>query len=345
MWKWQEHSICSQTGTKSNYEAHGKILVMSPERKLKIDLVIPIFNEAGVVEQTHTQVCKVIDTLPHDFQFIYVDDGSSDGTVDTLRKIADSDPRITVLQLSRNFGHQAALTAGMDASQGDVLITMDGDGQHPPELIPQMLNLLAGGYDIVQTQRIDDGGAISFKKWTSNFFYRLINIISGTQILQGAADFRALSRNALNGLRSMHEYHRFLRGMISWMGYNSIILPYYEPMRIAGKSKYSLGKMIRLASDAIFSFSLAPLYIGLSTGLVFFILAIAQLVYVLILWLTGNTEQVVAGWSSLMGVLLIASGIIMILLGFIGVYVGYIFQEVKRRPVYLLKGKERKDGP
>ncbi|MFM8367634.1 MAG: glycosyltransferase, partial [Chloroflexota bacterium] len=162
---------------------------------------------------------------------------------------------------------------------------------------------------------------------------------SGTQILQGAADFRALSRNALKGARSMHEYHRFLRGMISWMGYNSVILPYHEPDRIAGKSKYSLGKMLRLASDAIFSFSLAPLYIGLSAGFVFFVLAGVQLFYVLSLWLTGNTQRVEPGWSSLMGVLLIASGIIMILLGFIGVYVGYIFQEVKRRPIYLVKGR------
>ncbi|MBC7877785.1 MAG: glycosyltransferase family 2 protein [Anaerolineales bacterium] len=313
---------------------------MASKQKLKVDLVIPIFNEADVVEKTHSQVCEVIDSLPHDFKFIYIDDGSNDGTVAALRRIAGADPRISLLQLSRNFGHQAALTAGMDAADGDVVITMDGDGQHPPELIPKMLGLITQGYDIVQTQRIDDGGSISFKKWTSNFFYRLINIISGTQILQGAADFRALSRDALNGLRSMQEYHRFLRGMISWMGYSSVILPYHEPVRIAGKSKYSLGKMIRLASDAIFSFSLAPLYIGLSTGLAFFILAIAQLTYVLILWLTGQTERVVAGWSSLMGILLIASGIIMILLGFIGVYVGYIFQEVKRRPIYLIKGKE-----
>ena len=317
---------------------------MSPRRKLKVDLVIPIFNEAGIVGQTHAHVREIIDSLPHDFQFIYVDDGSNDGTVDTLRKITSADPRIILLQLSRNFGHQAALTAGMDASHADVVITMDGDGQHPPELIPKMLGLITQGYDIVQTQRIDDGRSISFKKWTSNFFYRLINIISGTQILQGAADFRALSRDALDGLRSMHEYHRFLRGMISWMGYSSVILPYHEPARIAGKSKYSLGKMIRLASDAIFSFSLAPLYIGLSTGLLFFILAIAQLIYVLTLWLTGHTERVVAGWSSLMGILLIASGIIMILLGFIGVYVGYIFQEVKRRPIYLIKGSKQEDG-
>ena len=316
----------------------------SPKELLKIDLVIPIYNESGIVEQTYEHVREIIDSLSHDFHFIYVDDGSNDGTVDTLRRMAGVDPRISVLQLSRNFGHQAALTAGMDASSGDVVITMDGDGQHPPELIPKMLALITQGYDIVQTQRIDDGQSISFKKWTSNFFYRLINMISGTQILQGAADFRAMSRDALAGLRSMHEYHRFLRGMISWMGYSSVILPYHEPARIAGKSKYSLGKMFRLASDAIFSFSLAPLYIGLSTGLLFFILAIAQLTYVLTLWFTGHTERVVAGWSSLMGILLIASGIIMILLGFIGVYVGYIFQEVKHRPIYLIKGNKSEHG-
>lgn len=320
---------------------------MSPKKqKLKVDLVIPVFNESEVIGQTYADICRIVDSLPFDFKFIYVDDGSNDGTVDTLRKIADEDPRISLLQLSRNFGHQAALTAGMDASRGDAMISMDGDGQHPPEMLPQMINLIQQGFDIVQAQRLAarDDRSISFKKITSNFFYWLINKISGTQVLQGAADFRALSRNALDGVRSMREYHRFLRGMISWMGYKSVILPYHEPARIAGKSKYSLGKMIRLASDAIFSFSLAPLYIGLSSGLAFFVLAIAQLAYVLILWLTGQTERVVAGWSSLMGILLIASGIIMILLGFIGVYVGYIFQEVKRRPIYLLKGKLPDDG-
>jgi polyisoprenyl-phosphate glycosyltransferase len=318
---------------------------MSPKRKskLKVDLVIPVFNEAEVIRQTHADICQVIDDLPHEVRFIYVDDGSDDGTVDTLREISMDDRRVTLLMLSRNFGHQAALTAGMDASQGDLMISMDGDGQHPPGMIPQMIALIEQGYDVVQAQRIEESG-VSFKKATSGFFYWLINRISGTQVLQGAADFRALSRNALDGVRSMKEYHRFLRGMISWMGYNSVILPYHESARTAGKSKYSLGKMLRLASDAIFSFSLAPLYIGLSAGLAFFVLAAAQLIYVASLWLTGNTEQVEPGWSSLMAILLLASGIIMILLGFIGVYVGYIFQEVKRRPIYLLKGKLPDDG-
>ncbi len=306
--------------------------------KLTVDLVIPVYNEAEAVEKTYADICRVVNPLPFAFRFIFVDDGSDDGTADVLRKISANDRRAMLLFLSRNFGHQAALTAGMDAAQADVMISMDGDGQHPPEMIPQMIALVQQGYDVVQAQRIEENG-ISFKKTSSNFFYWLLNGISGTQVLPGAADFRALSRNALEGVRSMREYHRFLRGMISWMGYNSVILPYREPARIAGKSKYSLGKMARLAADAIFSFSLAPLYIGLSVGLLFFLLAGAQLIYVLALWLTGNTERVVPGWSSLMGALLIASGTIMILLGFIGVYVGYIFQEVKRRPIYLVKGK------
>ncbi len=315
---------------------------MSPRRKskLQIDLVIPVYNEAEALAQTYAELRATIDSLPYDFRLIYVDDGSTDGTADALRAICADDPRATLLRLSRNFGHQAALTAGMDASDGDMMISLDGDGQHPPTLIPKMIALIEQGYDVVQGQRIEEKRAASFKKITSNFFYWLINRISGTRILQGAADFRALSRNALNGLRSMREYHRFLRGMVAWVGYESVILPYHEPQRVAGKSKYSLGKMTRLASDAVFSFSLAPLYIGLSAGAAFFILAAIEAIYVLSLWTVGNAQHLEPGWSSLMGVLLIASGTIMILLGFIGVYVGYIFQEVKRRPIYLLKADE-----
>jgi len=313
---------------------------MSSKRKPKIDLVIPVFNEAGVIEQFHQQISPVLNGIPAPFHIYFVDDGSTDGTADALRKIAASDSLVTILTLSRNFGHQAALTAGLDASQGDFVISMDGDGQHPPELIAQMLDLYQQGYEIIQAQRVDDGRIVSIKQVTSSAFYNLINRISGTQIVPGAADFRGMSRQVVDALKSMPEYHRFLRGMVSWMGYRSIILPYSETRRMGGSSKYSFGKMFRLASDAIFSFSLIPLYIGLSTGFLFFTLAFVQLTYVLTLWFTGNTERVVPGWSSLMAILLIGSGIIMILLGFIGVYVGYIFQEVKKRPVYILKKDE-----
>jgi polyisoprenyl-phosphate glycosyltransferase len=311
---------------------------MSPkESKHTIDLVIPIFNEAGVVEQTYAKIREVIQRLPHEFSIYFVDDGSTDGTTESLTALAREDACITVLTLARNFGHQAALTAGLDASRGDFVITMDGDGQHPPAMITQMIELFEQGYDIVQAQRIEEETGVSFKRTTSSGFYSLINRISGTHMTAGAADFRGLSRQAVDALKSMPEYHRFLRGMIAWMGYRSAILPYHETSRVAGKSKYSFRKMFRLAMDAIFSFSLVPLYIGLSAGGLFFCLAALEMIYVLSFWISGRTSNLAPGWSSLMFVILIVSGTIMILLGFIGVYVGYIFQEVKRRPVYLLK--------
>ena len=316
---------------------------MPRKSRLSIDIVIPVFNEAGVVEQTYAGLCAVIDPLPYNFSIYYVNDGSTDETSGSLAALEKRDKRVHVIELSRNFGHQAALSAGLDASRSGLVITMDCDGQHPPELIPEMIALFKQGYDVIQGQRGDSVSMGLFKKWTSGGFYKILNLISGTRVLPGAADFRAMSRQAVDALKAMPEYHRFLRGMIVWMGYRSVILPYHEPGRIAGRSKYSLGKMIRLASDAIFSFSLMPLYIGLSTGLVFIVLALAQMIYVLTLWLTHQTASIVPGWSSLMAVMLVASGIIMILLGFIGVYVGYIFQEVKHRPVYLIRRPKSED--
>lgn len=315
---------------------------MSPrKRKFAVDIIIPVFNEAGVVEQTFMKICNVIDGLPHEFKFYYVDDGSTDGTVDSLSLLARQDRRVSVLELSRNFGHQAALTAGLDAARGDFVISMDGDGQHPPEMIPQMIDLFSQGYDIVQAQRIgDDEQGFSFKQISSSAFYSVINTISGTRFLPGAADFRGLNRQALDALKSMPEYHRFLRGMITWMGYRSVVLPYHESRRVAGRSKYSFGKMFRLAMDAIFSFSLIPLYIGMTLGGVLLCLAAVQIIYVLSFWLSARSSELEPGWSSLMSVTLIIGGVMMILLGFIGVYIGYIFQEVKRRPVYLLKKGE-----
>jgi dolichol-phosphate mannosyltransferase len=312
-----------------------------PDPRKSVDIVIPVYNEAGVVEQTHANLRRVLDPLPYDFHFIYVDDGSSDETPSSLAALQQADARVQPLLLSRNFGHQAALSAGMQNARADMIVTMDGDGQHPPELVPQMLDLLLKGYDVVQTQRMDEAEPPSFKKWTSESFYRLINLISGTQVLPGAADFRALSRQALAAIKSMPEYHRFLRGMVAWIGYPTVILPYQPVERLAGKSKYSFKKMMRLAMDAIFSFSLVPLYIGLSAGGLLLCLAVVEAIYVLSFWVTGRTSTLAPGWSSLMFVILIVGGVLMVLLGFIGVYIGYIFQEVKRRPVYLIKEQHR----
>lgn len=319
----------------------GRIILMSRKKsESTVDLVIPVFNEAGVIEQTYAAIREVIQRLPHTFHIIFVNDGSTDGTADSLAALARQDRCISILTLARNFGHQAALTAGLDASRGDFVITLDGDGQHPPEMISRMIDLYEQGYDIVQAQRIEEQGSFSFKQATSTGFYSLINRISGTQMTPGAADFRGTSRQVVDALKSMPEYHRFLRGMTAWVGYRSVILPYHETERFAGKSKYSPTKMFRLAMDAVFSFSLVPLYIGLSAGGVFFCLAALEMIYVLSFWVTGRTSNLAPGWSSLMFVILIVSGMIMVLLGFIGIYVGYIFQEVKRRPVYLLKEDE-----
>jgi glycosyltransferase involved in cell wall biosynthesis len=314
---------------------------VGPQANLAVDIVIPVFNEAGIVEKSYESLSAAIGPSPHSFTLSYVNDGSTDATAASLAGLAARDPRVRVIELSRNFGHQAALTAGIDAAQGDVVITMDCDGQHPPELIPQMLELISSGYDIVQGQRAADAQTTGFKKSTSAAFYRLLNAISGTRVEPGAADFRAMSRQTVDALKSMPEYHRFLRGMISWMGFRSVILPYHESTRLGGRSKYSIAKMLRLAMDALFSFSLAPLYIGLSLGGLFLCLALAEMLYVLSFWVTGRTSGLAAGWSSLMFILLIIGGMLMILLGFVGVYVGYIFQEVKHRPVYLV----RKGGP
>lgn len=311
-----------------------------PRSRVRVDIVLPLYNEIDGFERTYKGLRTAIDPLPYEFELLCVDDGSTDGTAELIERISRRDKRVRLVCLSRNFGHQAALTAGLASSRGDVVVTMDGDGQHPPELIPQMLELVKQGYDIVQGQRVDSVATGALKQWSSGKFYQFLNLISGTHVLPGAADFRALSRQAVDALNSMPEYHRFLRGMISWMGFRSVILPYHETRRIAGKSKYSLRKMIKLAMDAIFSFSLAPLYVGLSLGGVLLCLAALEMAYVLSFWVSGRTSGLAPGWSSLMFVILIVGAMLMLLLGFVGVYVGYIFQEVKRRPVFLTDKKE-----
>jgi hypothetical protein len=215
---------------------------------------------------------------------------------------------------------------------------MDGDGQHPPSLIPEMLRLHKAGYDVVQTQRLDDVQSGSFfKRATSALFYRLVSFVGEVDLSPGASDFRLLSRPALEALRSLPEYHRFVRGMIAWIGFPNVMLPYKPSARLAGKPKYSLKRMLSLAADGFFSFSLVPLWIGLLLGAVFILLAATELAYTTYVWFGGHREQLVPGWASLVLILTIASAITMVLQGILGIYVGMIFKEVKRRPIYIVK--------
>ena len=302
-----------------------------------VDLIIPLYNEEELVEVFFHQLSGAIDELPYHFRITYVNDGSTDQTQARIEAIEAKDSRVRIVELSRNFGHQAALTAGLDLATGDYAITLDGDGEHPPELIGEFLSLAEQGFEIVLAQREEAQQTGRFKRWTSELFYTVINSIGSTKIQPGAADFRLISRDVLESLKEMREYHRFLRGMIPWMGYRTAIIPYTPKPRIAGQSKYSLKKMTRLAVNAIFSFSLVPLYISLSLGGLFLILAMLEAVYVLSFWFTGRQDSLAPGWSSLMFMLLVIGGMVMITLGMIGIYLGFIFQEVKRRPIYLAR--------
>jgi dolichol-phosphate mannosyltransferase len=311
-------------------------------RGLAIDIVVPLYNEEEIVAEFHRRLIDVVTPLrrEHQVRIYYVNDGSVDQTGAELAKLAADDAGVTVLELSRNFGHQAALTAGLDRAEGEVVVTLDGDGQHPPELIPDMVSLYQAGYEVVLTQRLPTD-LPRFKRWTSTAFYRLLSVIGDTPVLAGSADYRLVARPVLDALRAMREYHRFLRGMVAWAGFKTVVLPYAQPARIGGRPKYSLARMARFAADATFSFSLVPVGIALLVGLGLLLLAAAEAVYVLSFWLTGRQHLLVPGWSSLMFMVLIVGAALMIAVGLLGVYVGYIFQEVKRRPVYILRAVHR----
>ena len=308
----------------------------------RIDFVIPLFNERDSIPAFHSSLAELL--LPDGFErrYIYVDDGSTDGTQASLEKLASEDKRVTVVELSRNFGHQAALSAGLDEATGDIVITLDGDGQHPAHLVPEMLRLHDSGYDIVQAQRLDEPGKAGFlKRITSRGFYRMLSIVGEVSLVEGASDFRLLSKSALDALKLLPEYHRFLRGMIVWIGFPSVILPYKPSARLAGKTKYSVRKMLRLAMDGMFSFSLVPLRIGLVLGAAFIGLAALELAFVAWVWFRNGFQQLVPGWTSIILILTLSGALNMILVGILGIYVGMIFQEVKRRPVYLVRSRSR----
>ena len=315
---------------------------MTPSRT--VDFLIPVFNEGPSLHGFHARLTEATAGLPHSFRFLYINDGSSDDSVQVLADLGAADSRVRAINLTRNFGHQAALSAGLDACDADAVIMMDGDGEHPPSLVPEMIRRFESGYDIVHTQRLDQGrGGIFLKKLTSRGFYWTINRLGETQIAEGSADFRLMSREAVMALRQLPEYHRFYRGMVQWIGFSSVVLPFVPETRIAGKSKYSLRKMLRLAADGMFSFSLAPLRLGLLLGGIFLLLAGAEIVYVLSFWFRGAHSQLVPGWSSLIVVITVSSAFSMLLTGILGIYVGMIFQEVKRRPLYLVKGWTRQE--
>lgn len=302
-----------------------------------LNIVVPLYDEEACILEFHQRLIDVLEKCGHPFRILYVDDGSTDATCEKLVGLVDLDKRITVIQLSRNFGHQAALAAGLEAADGEIIVTMDGDGQHPPELIPVLLDKYCEGYEIVQTKRRETGKVSAFKRLSSRFFYWLINKLGNTKIQPGTADFRLMTAKVVRAICGMPEYHRFLRGLIPWLGFKACYLEYDPEKRIAGRSKYTLAKMFNLAENAIFSFSLVPLRIGLLIGSFFFFLALIEVVYVLSFWFSGRQDQLTPGWSSTIFIMLITGGSLMVLISLVGIYIGQIHQEVKRRPLFIVR--------
>ena len=298
-----------------------------------LSVVIPILNEEPLVGRLHERVTAAVAPLGA-YELVVVDDGSTDGTWSRLVELAAVDPHLRLVRLSRNFGHQIALTAGLEVARGDAVVTMDGDLQDPPEVIPDLVARWQEGYDVVYGVREEREGETRYKLWTARLFYGLIGRLSPVEIPAEAGDFRLLSRRAANALRAMPERARFLRGMTSWIGFPQIGVPYRREARTAGATKYPTRKMIRFAADAITSFSSAPLRVVSAIGFVLVGFCAVYLLYTL--YVRFFTDDTVEGWTSVIVVLLLIGGAQLIGLGVIGQYVGRIYDEAKGRPLYVV---------
>jgi glycosyltransferase involved in cell wall biosynthesis len=301
-----------------------------------LSVVIPCFNESEVIGLFYNEIRPVLESLQDlDFETIFVDDGSTDDTLAKLNEIAKNDSSVRVCSLSRNFGHQIALTAGLDFAEGDAIILMDADMQHPPKSIPDFIEKWEEGFDVVSGIRTNTQGSSWLKDVTSNSFYTIFNFLSPTKIPQGAGDFCLLTRRVCDSLKSMPERHRFLRGMVSWTGFNRTLVPYECAERAAGQSKYSATKMVALALDAVFSFSATPLRLALRFGLTMAVLGFIYLIWTVVPGLLSG--DLVPGYASLIGVTITLGGCQLAFIGLIGEYLARVFEEVKRRPIYSIK--------
>jgi dolichol-phosphate mannosyltransferase len=304
------------------------------EPRRLVSVVAPVLNEEQTAVELVHRITAAVEPLPYDLEVIVVDDGSTDATWEILRGLAAHEPRLRLLRLSRNFGHQAALSAGVDAARGDAVVCIDGDLQDPPEVIPELVARWEDGYDVVYGVRSARAGETRFKRWTASVFYRLLGRMSAVQIPQDAGDFRLLSRPAADALRAMPERARYLRGMTSWVGFEQVGVPYDRAARGAGSTKYPLRKMLRFATDGVTSFSTVPL--RLLSWIGFWLVAACAVYLAYVVYKRLFTDDTVAGWASAVGVVVLIGGVQLLSLGVIGQYVARIYDEVKQRPLYVV---------
>jgi len=304
--------------------------------RLLVSVVVPCFNEEESIRDANRRLEAALEKSPVDFEIIYVDDGSSDSTPELLRQLQEGDEHIRVVRFSRNFGHQMAITAGLEHASGDAVVVIDADLQDPPEVILEFIQKWMDGYDVVYGVRAEREGETAFKLWTAKAFYRCIARLSDTRIPLDTGDFRLMDRRVANALLAMPERDRFVRGMVSWLGFSQVGVSYRREARTAGVTKFSFFKMLRFAMDGIFSFSVLPLRIATWTGFAASGMAILGIIVAVIERLFG-VHGLVKGWTSILIAVLFLGGVQLICMGIIGEYVGRTYGESKRRPLYVLR--------
>ncbi len=300
-----------------------------------ISIVIPVFNEEENILLLNSQLKAVLQNTGTEYEVIFIDDGSTDRSFSVIKALhLEEGSRVKGISFSRNFGHQIALLAGIRKAKGELIITMDGDGQHPAEFIPDLIQKQKEGFDIINTRRIDASDTGLFKKITSGWFYSLINRLSDIEIEPASADFRLMNRKAADAFLTIPENDRFTRGLISWMGFSQAVIAYKAQPRQAGKTKYSFTKMMRFAINGITSFSAKPLRLSLYMGILIAAFSVLYAIYAVVQFTRGH---VIPGWTSILLSVLFIGGSILINMGIMGEYIARIFTETKNRPLYFIK--------
>ena len=307
----------------------------------KISIIVPCYNEEESMPLFYDEICKVSKEFKKvDFEYIFVNDGSRDRTLDIARELASKDKRVRYISFSRNFGKEAAILAGLEYSVGDYVAIMDADLQDPPSLLHEMyLGIKDDGYDCVATRRVSRKGEPPIRSFFARCYYKLINKISKTEIVDGARDYRLMTRQMVNSILEVREYNRFSKGIFSWVGYNTKWLEYKNVERVAGSTKWSFWKLFLYSLESIVAFSTVPLAIASVIGLLFFLVSIIMIVFIIVKTLTVGDP--VAGWPSLVCIIFFVSGVQLLSLGIIGQYLSKLYLEVKNRPVYIVKETEK----
>lgn len=305
-----------------------------------VSIVLPAYNESENILKVCSEIDKVFSMLPYSHEIILVADGCTDNTMDTIHNLIPNHKHIFFIEFSRNFGHQLALKAGLDYAKGDCVISMDCDLQHPPELIPKLLDYWEKGFEVVYTLRLEDKTLPLTKRISSNLFYKTLNSLSDVELETGSADFRLLDKKVVSIIRNFHENEPFLRGLFKWVGFKQTSVEFSPHSRHRGKSKYSIKKMVKFALQGVTSFSIKPLYAATYIGFSLSALSILYIPYVLHAFHNGRE---VSGWASIMMTIVFFGGLQLIILGIIGIYIGKMFMQVKNRPNYIIRSTNIKE--